>query len=91
MSGLETALVILVSLWTIIFAIIAAAMLMIFFSIKRGLKKVNDIIDKTEAVADQVNLPSKAVLLAIMAFLSKNSVDGIKNLVTTFLDTSKKK
>ncbi len=90
MEPLETALVIMISLWTIIFAILAALMLMIFLSVKKAVNKVNDIIDKTEAVADQVNLPSKAVLLAIMTFLTRNSVEGIKGLVDAYWDGEKK-
>lgn len=84
MSGLETALVILVVIWTIIFAFIAIAILLVFLSIKKALKKANNILDETEAAAKRVDLPSKVVIASILGFMAKNSFTSIKNIIQTF-------
>jgi hypothetical protein len=79
MSGLEAALVILVGVWTLIFAIIAVSILLIFLSIRRAIKKANNLLDKAEAEADKVNLPSKLIISSIMAFVARNSFQSIKD------------
>lgn len=78
MSGLEIALVILVAVWTFIFALIAIALLVIFLSIRRALRKANQILDETEEKARQVDLPSKIVVASILGFMAKNSVGILK-------------
>jgi hypothetical protein len=82
MSGLETALVILISIWSLIFIIFLAVILIIFFSIKRLLGKMNRLVDEAEDIADKFNIPSKVVMASVMGFIAKNSFDGIKNLVS---------
>lgn len=84
MSGLETALVILVVIWTIIFAFIAIAILLVFLSIRKALKKANNILDETEAAAKRVDLPSKVVIASILGFMAKNSFTSIKNILQAF-------
>ncbi len=79
MSGLETALVILVGIWTLIFAVIAIAMIIIFFSIRRAIKKANKLLDKAEVEADKMNLPSKMIISSIMAFVARNSLQSVKD------------
>ena len=85
MSILEAVLVILVVIWSIIFLIIGIALVMIFLAIKRAIGKANDILDKTEAVADKVDLPSKVVMASIVAFMAKSSYGPLKKLITTFI------
>lgn len=82
MSVLEIALIVLVVIWSIIFLIIGIALVMIFFAIKRAITKANDILDKTEAVADKVDLPSKVVMASIVAFMAKNSFGTIKKIIS---------
>ena len=82
MSVLEIALIILVIIWYIIFLIIGIALVMIFFSIKRAITKANDILDKTEAVADKVDLPSKVVIASIVAFMAKNSFGTVRKIIS---------
>lgn len=55
---------------------------MIFFAIKRAITRANDILDKTEAVADKVDLPSKVVMASIVAFMAKNSFGTIKKIIS---------
>ena len=81
MSVLEVALIILVVIWSIIFIIIAVALIMVFLAIKKAIGKANDILDKTEAVADKVDLPSKVVMASIVAFMAKNSFGTIKKII----------
>lgn len=78
MSGLETALIILVTIWTIIFGIIAIAIFIIFLNIRKALKKANQILDETEAKAKSVDLPSKIVIASILGFMAKNSFQTLK-------------
>ncbi len=89
MSGLETALVILVSIWTIIFVIIAAAILFIFFLVKKAIDKANKILETTEEVAKKVDLPSKVVMASIMAFMAKNSFRNFKEIFSSFFRNKK--
>lgn len=89
MSILEVALIILVVIWSIIFVIIAIALIMVFFAIKKAIGKANDILDKTEAVADKVDLPSKVVMASIVAFMAKNSFGTIKKLISGFMASKK--
>lgn len=89
MSALEIALIILVAIWSIIFLIIGISLVMIFFAVKRAITKANDILDKTEAVADKVDLPSKVVMASIVAFMAKNSIGPIKKLISTIMAKKK--
>lgn len=82
MSALEIALIILVAIWSVVFLIIGIALVMIFFAVKRAITKANDILDKTEAVADKVDLPSKVVMASIVAFMAKNSFGTIKRIIS---------
>lgn len=90
MAALEIALIILVAIWSVVFLIIGIALVMIFFAVKRAITKANDILDKTEAVADKVDLPSKVVMASIVAFMAKNSIGPIKNLISTIMSKKKK-
>lgn len=85
MSGLELALVILIGIWTVIFAIIAVAVLIVFLSIRRALKKANQILDTTEAMAQKVDLPSKVVIASILGFMAKQSFSSLKGLIASTL------
>lgn len=89
MTALEIALIILVAIWSIIFLIIGIALVMIFFAIKRAITKANDILDKTEAVADKVDLPSKVVMASIVAFMAKNSFGTIKKVISGIMSSKK--
>lgn len=85
MELLELFLVILISVWTIIFIIIAISLLFIFFAIKRALGKANRILDQTENVANRVDLPSKVVIASILAFMTKNIATSVKDFIALFL------
>lgn len=89
MSILEIALIVLVVIWSIIFIIIAIALVMLILTIRKALVKANDIIDKTHAVADKVDLPSKVVIATIVGFLAKNSLGPIIRTISGFLSRKK--
>lgn len=89
MSGLEIALVILVSVWTLIFVILAVVMLFIFLALKRTVEKFNHLIDQTEKAAEEVQLPLKMAMAGIAGLASKNAFDALKKL-TSFGNSSKK-
>lgn len=90
MSSLEIALVILVGVWSVIFIMIGVGLLLIFWAVKRAIDKANNILDRTEEVANKVDLPSKVVIASIVAFMAKNSFGGLKNIISeTFLKKKK--
>lgn len=89
MTILETALIVLVVIWSVIFLIIGIALVMIFLAVKRAITKANDILDKTEAVADKVDLPSKVVMASIVAFMAKNSFGTIKKIISSIMSAKK--
>lgn len=91
MNGLEIALIILVLIWTVIFVIIAVAILLIIFSIKRAMDKANKILDETEAIANKVDLPSKVVIASILAFMAKTSASTIRDVISNLFLKGKKK
>lgn len=80
MNGLEIALVLLVSVWTLIFIILAVVMLIIFLAIKRAVDKFNNLLDQTERAAEEVQLPLKMAMAGIAGLASKNAFDAIKKL-----------
>lgn len=81
MDVLQLVLVILVSVWTAIFVVVAVAVYLIFRSIKRSVDKVNNILDATEEIAEGAKIPSKIAMAAVVGFLAKNSIDSIKNVI----------
>jgi hypothetical protein len=89
MSGLELALIILITIWSIIFIAIGLMVLFIFLSIKRALKKVDTILDKTEELANKADLPSKLITASIVGFMAKNGYGTIKRIISTFASMKK--
>lgn len=90
MTALEVALIILVAIWSVIFLIIGIALVMIFFAVKKAISRASSILDKTEAVADKVDLPSKVVMASILAFMAKNSFGPIKKFIATIMAGNRK-
>lgn len=85
MEILELFLIILVSVWTVIFIIIAIILLFIFFAVKKALGRANRILEETENVAKRVDLPSKVVIASILAFMTKNIATSVKDFIALFL------
>lgn len=91
MSGVEIALIVLITIWSIIFIAIGVAVLFVVFSIKRALNKVDRILDRTEELANKADLPSKMVTGALMGFMAKNGYSAVKNLISSVLSFKGKK
>jgi len=89
MEVLEIVLIVLVVIWSVIFLIIAAALIMVFLAVKRALVKANRILDKTEAVAGKVDFPSKMVIASIVGFMAKNSMGPVARLIAGFISRKK--
>lgn len=87
MEILEIILIVLVVIWSIISLIIVIAVITIFLSIKKAITKANNILDKTQAIADKADLPSKAVIASIVAFMAKNSFGTIKKIISGILSS----
>ena len=62
---------------------------MVFIAIKKAIGRANKILDKTEAVADKVDFPSKVVIASIVGFMAKNSMGPIGRLISGFLNRKK--
>lgn len=91
MAPLEIALVILVSIWTVIFIIIALSIFLIFLMVRKTINTINRIAQETEDVAKRVDIPSKIVMASILGFMAKNSFGQIKDFVDkTFLNPKKR-
>lgn len=71
MSPLETALVILISIWSIIFVVVGIFLIVLLISVKRALDKVNKILKTTENVTEGVGVPLKIIADKIASFFSK--------------------
>jgi SNF family Na+-dependent transporter len=91
MNPLEVLLVILVSIWTVIFIVVAAAIVVVFLGVKKAIDKANKILEETEDVAKRVDLPSKVVIASILAFLARNTAGSIKGIISDYFLKGKKK
>ena len=91
MGILEAILVVLVSVWTVIFIIVALILVIVLVAIRKGLSRANKILEETEDIAKKADLPSKIVVAAILAFLAKHSIRSVKDLVTIFLPKGSKR
>ena len=78
MSPLETALVVLVSLWTLIFVVVAIAMVVLLFGLKKALDKINNILSQGEQVAEGFGTISKIGASGIGALLLKMVGDKVR-------------
>ncbi len=89
MTPLETALVILISIWTIIFILVGVGMIILFFQIRRAVTKVNHILQTTEDIAERVEIPIRTISAGILGFVGKMSAQGITNFLKS--KTSKRR
>lgn len=71
MALLEIALVILVSIWSIIFVIIAIALIIILSKVQKAIDKINHILETAEDVTEGVGGPLKTIASTIFEFLRK--------------------
>lgn len=71
MSPLETALVVLISVWSIIFVVVGIFLIVLLISVKQALDKVNKILKTTENVTEGVGVPLKIIADKIANFFSK--------------------
>lgn len=91
MSGLEVALIILVSVWTVIFIVVAIAVIVIFFAIKKTVDKFYKLLDETEKAAEEVQLPLKLAMAGVAGMVSKNAFEAIRKITTLATSVSSKK
>jgi heme/copper-type cytochrome/quinol oxidase subunit 2 len=83
MTPVEIALIILITIWSIIFIVIGIAVLIVFLSVRRAMKKVDTILDRTEELANKADLPSKLITASIVGFMAKNGYGTIKKIIAT--------
>lgn len=62
MNGLEVALIILVVIWSLIFFIIAVALIVLFWQFKKGIDKINRILENTENITQNIANPISKVM-----------------------------
>lgn len=79
MTPIETALIILVIIWSIIFIVFGAAMIIILWGVKRALDKVNNILDDAEKISSGVTLPLRAAAASIMGLIQKGKKKPLKS------------
>ena len=78
MGALETVLVILILVWTIIFIIVGIAVVIFLKGIKSALDRINHILETADSVAEGVSIPVKAVAGALMGMAGKAAMKQIK-------------
>lgn len=71
MAPLEAALVALIIIWSLIFIIVAVALIIILSKVQKALDKINHILDNAEDVAEGVSGPLKTVSSVVANFLKK--------------------
>ena len=78
MSPLETVLVILVSLWTLIFIIITVALIILILWFRSALNKINRILDQGENVARGIGSISSSSVGGMIGLLLQAIIDKTK-------------
>lgn len=71
MTPVEIALIILVSIWSFIFVIVAVGLIIILYQVKKAIDKVNKIIQTAENVTEGVGTPLKMAAEGIRSWLNK--------------------
>ena len=71
MTPLETALVALVIIWTLIFVVVAIAMVVLLLGLKRALDKINRILDQGEDMARGLGAVGKVTASGLSGLLMK--------------------
>lgn len=82
MTAVEIALIVLITIWSIIFIVIGVAVLVVFFSVKKALKRVDKLLDRTEEIANKADLPSKLVTASIVGFMAKNGFGTLRKIIS---------
>lgn len=90
MSPLEIALVVLVSIWSAIFLVIAIAVIIMVREIKKGLEKLNKILDQAENVAEGFGTVGKMAGAGLSGLLMKAGVEAFKKAVGRATGSKKK-
>ncbi len=89
MTAIEIALIVLITIWSVIFIVIGIAVLIVFLTVKRALTKVDRLLDRTEEIANKADLPSKLVTASIVGFMAKNGFGTIKKILKTLMALKK--
>lgn len=78
MGPLETALVVLVIIWTLIFVVVAVGMFILLLGLKRALDKINRILDQGEDVAKGIGAVGKAAAGGLAGLLIEKAGNRLK-------------
>lgn len=90
MSPLEIALVILVSIWSLIFLVMAIAMVILLIWLKKALDKVNRILEQGEEVANGIGAIGKVATTGAVGLLLREGVHQMKRVIVKKKSTGKK-
>lgn len=71
MTNLDTALVFLILVWSVIFIIFGVAMVIIMISLKKSIDKINNILSDAEDFTHGVSVTGKAAASTILGLLGK--------------------
>lgn len=80
MSPLEIALVVLVSIWSLLFIIIAAAMFILLKELKKALDKINNILEDAENVTSGVSAAASGIGKLLV---SRRNIAGVVKSITS--------
>lgn len=72
-TPVETALVVLISIWSVIFVVVGIFLIILLISVKQALDKVNKILKTTENMADNVSGPLSSITSLIASFIKKKN------------------
>ncbi len=72
MTPVETALLILVSIWSLIFIVLAIGLIIILYQVKKAVDKVNRILANAEDVTEGVSAPLKMAAATLKNWFGKS-------------------
>lgn len=84
MTSFESALVILIFIWSVIFVLVGIFIAIIFWRIKQAVDKVNKILQTTENIAERVEMPIRTISSGLLSLLGKPTVESIKEIKKRF-------
>ena len=73
MTPVEIALVVLVSIWSLIFIIVAVGLIIVLYQVKKAIDKINKILQTAEDMTEGVGTPLKMAAEGLKSWLNKKS------------------
>lgn len=90
MSPLELALVLLVTIWSIIFVVIGVSLVLLLREVKKALDSINHILENAENITEDVGSSLKTAASGVAGLLANNLIRSVFTKVAKLKQPKKK-